>query len=91
MNNSSPPLPSSTSTFQHKKKKSSNPKQKQPLPYKKISRNVYTDQIRQNLLSSYSAEKAPICDCKPPATCEDGVCLNRGLFIECTNCACGMF
>ncbi len=85
-------LSSSISTFQHKKKKSSQPKQKQPLPYKKIFRNVYTDQLRQSLLSSYSTEKAPVCDCKPPETCEDGVCMNRFIFTECLpTCACGIF
>jgi hypothetical protein len=89
---SSSPLPSSTSIFPHKKKKSSQPKQKQPLPYKKILRNVYTDQIRQNLLSSYSAETAPVCDCKPSETCEDGACFNRKIFTECLpNCACGIY
>ncbi|CAF4453752.1 unnamed protein product, partial [Rotaria sp. Silwood2] len=90
-----PPTPSlassSTSTFQHTKKKSNKPKQKQPLPYKKILRNVYIDQLRQNLLSSYSIEKAPVCDCKPPGTCEDGVCLNRMIFTECLpDCACSV-
>jgi len=91
VNNASSSLSLSTSTFQHKKKKSSQPKQKQPLPYKKIFRNVYTDQLRQNLLSSYSAEEAPVCDCKPSATCEDGVCLNKIMFTECLpTCTCGM-
>lgn len=98
-NHSSPPHPattttlsSSVSTFQHKKKKSSQPKQKQPSPYKKIFRNVYSDQLRQNLLSSYSTEKAPVCDCKPPETCEDGVCLNKIIYTECLpSCACGTF
>ena len=89
---SSSPLPSSTSTFQHKKKKSSKPKQKLPLPYKKIVRNIYTDQIRQNLLSSYTTEKAPVCDCKPPGTCEDGICFNRKIYTEClTSCVCGIY
>jgi hypothetical protein len=94
INNISPPISSSTSTstFQHQKKKSSKPKQKQPSPYKKIFRNIYTDQLRQNIVSSYSAEKAPVCDCKPPDTCEDGTCLNRMIFTEClSSCACGMF
>ena len=83
---------SSSSTFPHQKKKSSQPKQKQPLPYKKISRNAYTDQIKQTLLASYSTENAPVCDCQPPETCEDGICMNRVLFTECLpDCACGMF
>lgn len=89
VNNSSSSV--SISTSSRKKKKSSQPKQKQPLPYKKIFRNVYTDQIKQNLLSSYTSEKTPICDCKPPGTCEDGLCVNKLLFTECLpNCACGM-
>lgn len=80
----------STSTFQHKKKKSNQPKQKQPAPYKRIVRNAYTDQLRQTLLSSDNAEKTPVCECKPPGTCEDGVCLNRMMFTECLpDCACG--
>jgi len=91
INNVSSPI-ISTSIFPHQKKKSSKPKQKQPSPYKKILRNVYTDQLRQNLLSSYSIEKAPVCDCKPPDTCEDGTCLNRMIFTECLpKCNCGMF
>jgi hypothetical protein len=82
----------STSTFQHQKKKSSKPKQKQPVPYKKIFRNVYSDQLKSNLLSTYTTEKAPVCDCKPPETCEDGVCLNKIIFTEClANCACGTY
>ncbi|CAF4678508.1 unnamed protein product [Rotaria sp. Silwood1] len=90
--NSIPSLTSSSiSTFQHTKKKSNKPKQKQPLPYKKILRNVYTDQLRQSLLSSYSVEKAPVCDCKPSGTCEEGVCLNRMIFTEClSHCTCGI-
>ncbi|CAF1039536.1 unnamed protein product [Rotaria sordida] len=90
-NSTSPLLSSSISTFQHTKKKSNKPKQKQPLPFKKISRNAYSDQLRQSLLSSYSIEKAPVCDCKPSGTCEDGVCLNRMIFTECLpDCACGV-
>ena len=81
----------SSLTNSHKKKKSTQPKQKQPVAFKKIPRNLYTDQIKQNLLSSYSSEHAPVCDCKPPSTCEDSVCMNRLLSTECSpNCACGM-
>lgn len=88
-------LPSSsssiTSSLHQKKKKSTKPKQKKPSPYKKLFRNVYSDQLKQSLLTSYSAEKAPVCDCKPPGTCEDGVCVNKMIFTECSsNCACGM-
>ncbi|CAM4952280.1 unnamed protein product [Rotaria socialis] len=82
---------SSISMFQHKKKKSDKPKPKRQSPYKKILRNVYTDQIRQNLLSSYSTAKAPVCDCRPSGTCEDGVCVNRMIFTECLpDCVCGV-
>lgn len=81
----------SSSTNSHKKKKSTQPKQKQPVAFKKISRNLYTDQIKQNLLSSYSTENTPVCDCKPPSTCDDGVCMNRLLSTECSpDCACGI-
>lgn len=87
-----PPLASTITTFQYQKKKSSRPKQKQPLPYKKIIRNVYTDQLRQSLLSSNSTEKTPACNCKPPDTCEDGICLNKMMFTECPMpCVCGMY
>lgn len=83
---------STTTTNSHKKKKSTQPKQRQPVPYKKISRNIYTDQIKQSLLSSYSSEDASVCDCKPPATCEDNVCMNKLSSTECSpNCSCGMF
>lgn len=81
----------SSLTNSHKKKKSTQPKQKQPVAFKKIYRNLYTDQIKQNLLSSDSSENTPVCDCKPPNTCEDNVCMNRLLSTECSpNCACGM-
>ena len=81
----------SISSSPRKKKKSNPPKQRQPLPYKKIFRNVYTDQIKQNILASYSAENAPVCDCKPPGTCEDNICVNKLLFTECLPaCACSM-
>ena len=90
--NPSSPLSSLTTTIQHKKKKISSPKQRQPLVYKKILRNVYTDQLRQSLLSSYDAERAPVCDCKSPGTCEYSTCLNRIMLTECLpNCACGTF
>ena len=73
-----------------KKKKSTRPKQKQPVPCKQVQRNVYTDQLRQSLQASSNAEEAPVCDCKPPDTCEDGSCMNRMIYTECLpTCACG--
>ncbi|UJR25931.1 hypothetical protein I4U23_007279 [Adineta vaga] len=90
--NSTLPLSSSsiTANIHQTKKKSNKPKQKQPSPYKKLFRNVYSDQLKQSLLTSYSTENAPVCDCKPPGTCEDGVCVNKMIFTEClTSCACG--
>jgi len=79
-----------SSVHSHQKKKSCQPKQKQPSPYKKITRNTYTDQIKQKLLANYSTENASACECKPSATCEDGVCLNKMSFTEClSTCVCG--
>ncbi|CAF0858661.1 unnamed protein product [Adineta ricciae] len=79
-----------TSDSHQRKKKSSKPKQKLPSPYKKITRNVYSDQLKQSLLVSYNADKVPVCDCKPSDTCEDGVCVNKLTFTECSSsCACG--
>ena len=67
------------------------PQQKQPLPFKNIQRNIYNDKVRQSLSSTYNTEQPHICDCKPPGTCEDGSCLNRMMFTECSlNCVCGM-
>ncbi|CAF0970907.1 unnamed protein product [Adineta steineri] len=92
MNNHFPHMITSTiSILRHNKKKSSKPKQKQLSPYKKIFRNVYSDQLRQHALSLNTTEHTPTCECKPPQTCEDGVCLNRVMFTECTiHCACGV-
>lgn len=74
----------------HQKKKSSQPKQKQPSPYKKITRNIYTDQIKQKLLANYNTQHASICECKPSDTCEDNACLNKLSFTEClSTCVCG--
>lgn len=73
-----------------KKKKASQPKQKKPVPYKKIQRNQYTEQLQQKLLTAPNAEKSSSCNCKISDTCDDGICLNRMSFTECSaNCSCG--
>lgn len=85
---SSSPMSLAESTL--KKKKASQPKQKRPVPYKKIQRNQYADQLQQKLLASPNTEKSSSCNCKASDTCDDDACLNRMSFTECsTSCACG--
>ncbi|CAF1056695.1 unnamed protein product, partial [Didymodactylos carnosus] len=68
-------------------------KTKKIFNYKKILKNSYSDPtIRQNLLTSYTSETSPVCECKSPSNCADEHCLNRMIFTECTpqSCPCGL-
>ncbi|CAF0872161.1 unnamed protein product [Didymodactylos carnosus] len=68
------------------------PSVKKTSNYKKILKNLYSDPtIRQSLLTNYTSETSPICECKSPSNCADEHCLNRMIFTECTSqsCPCG--